>query len=302
MNVCCSVQCDSYSMFSWLYDFNEFLVGYSGPLTILPHPSTLTTSPHTSTTTTLPPSTPPIIHSTPSVSPASSTTAASIANSPPHTLTSTGGHLPMAPSPVITHSLHYVDNVYSASENMAPITEPPSEGSPGGFPPQPYPETDPESGYQPLPEPHHPPTHYADYTTHDFYGIPEKYRFPYIKYPQPPSAPRYTHEYTDGYSTPHYETQFHTVSQTVSDPWNTQAGHDLTPSPHPAVGGPNLVHYLQGRPDVSSIDTKPPPNLLGPNASIGAYPSSNGGPCFTGYTPDELHAMVDLKPEKKEED
>lgn len=191
----------------------------------------------------------------------------------------------------------------SSTESMGPITEPQPEGSPGGFPPHPYQDTEPPEAYHALPDPHHPPTHYLDPSTHEFYSLPEKYRFPYIKYPQPPSAPRYTHEYNDGYSTPHYDSQFHTVPQALSDPWSATTGHEITQSPHPAtVGGPNLVHYLQGRQDVPTPDTKPPPSILGPNANIGGYPSPNGGPCFTGSGPIQLwQFLLELLTDKKQQ-
>lgn len=197
---------------------------------------------------------------------------------------------------MFVYNISFISFAGPYTESIGPITEPPSEGSPAGFPPpQSYPDPETEL-YHPLPESHQPTTHYIDSTTQEFY------RFPYLKYPQPLPPPRYTHEYTDGYSTPHYEHQFHTVPQVITDPWAVQPGHDPTQGGHPGLGAPNLVHYLQGRPDIQSQDSKPPSTLIGPNGSLGGYPTSNGGPCFTGSGPIQLwQFLLELLTDKKQQ-
>ena len=181
---------------------------------------------------------------------------------------------------------------------MGAVTDPPpSEGSPGGFPPQSYSEVDVES-YHALPDAHHTTTHYLDPTTHDFYSIHDKYRLPYFKYPQPAPTPRY-HEYTDGYPTPHYDPQFQTVPP-ITEPW---VSHDLTQPPHTTVGAPNLNHYLPGRPtDVATPDIKPPPGLLGPSSGLGYQNTNTGAPCFTGSGPIQLwQFLLELLTDKKQQ-
>lgn len=182
---------------------------------------------------------------------------------------------------------------------MGPVSEPPSEGSPGGFVPQPYTEADPEP-YHTLPDAHHPTVHYLDPSAQDFYSLHDKYRLSYFKYPQPTATHRYPHEYPDGYSTPYDPPQFQTVPQAL-EPWATAAshGHDLSQINSGVGALPS--HYLPARTDVATPDTKPPPGLLAPNSATLGYQTGTG-PCFTGSGPIQLwQFLLELLTDKKQQ-
>ncbi|XP_069947248.1 transforming protein p54/c-ets-1 isoform X3 [Cherax quadricarinatus] len=291
-------------------DFNEFLEGYGGPLPEHRlNPVLTTSSSSSSSSNTHGPPPPP--SSVPSSLPPQATVP-STASSSSGTTTSPSNTASSTPHPPPTQSLQYLDDNrrrvwsrnggYHSVESMGAVSEPPSEGSPGGFMPQPYTEADPEP-YHTLPDSHHPAVHYLDPSTHDFYSLHDKYRLSYFKYPQPTPTHRYTHEYPDGYSTPHYDPQFQTVPQALPEPWASAAaqGHDLSQI-NSGVGGPNLAHYLPTRPDVVTPDTKPPPGLLGPSSATLGYQTGNGGPCFTGSGPIQLwQFLLELLTDKKQQ-
>ena len=175
---------------------------------------------------------------------------------------------------------------------MAPIAEPGTESSPINFPSQNYPEADFEP-YHTLPE-IHPGSHRLEYP-HEFYNISDKY-IPFFKYPQ--GAPRYPHEYSDSYNTPHYDPQFQTANIS-GDGWgNVGPGHDLSQPPH-VVGAPH--HYLQGRPEVTTPESKSQNSLLTPTSTLPGYPNT-GGPCFTGSGPIQLwQFLLELLTDKKQQ-
>ncbi|XP_071516361.1 transforming protein p54/c-ets-1-like isoform X1 [Panulirus ornatus] len=289
-------------------DFNEFLEGYGGPLPEHRLNPVLTSSSSSSSSSHGPP--PP--SSVPSSALPPHTAVPSTASSSSGTTTSPSNTSSSTPHPPPSQSLQYLEDNrrrvwsrnggYPSAESMGAVSEPPSEGSPGGFIPQPYTEADPEP-YHTLPDSHHPPVHYLDPSAHDFYSLHDKYRLPYFKYPQPTATHRYPHEYPDGYSTPHYDPQFQTVPQALPEPWATAAaqGHDLSQI-NSAVGALNPAHYLPARTDVATPDTKPPPGLLGPsNATLG-YQTSSGGPCFTGSGPIQLwQFLLELLTDKKQQ-
>ncbi|KAG0729758.1 Protein c-ets-1-B [Chionoecetes opilio] len=190
---------------------------------------------------------------------------------------------------------------YPSAESMGAVSEPPSEGSPGGFVPPPYAEA--EQEYHTLPDTHPPAVHYLDPSAHDFYGLHDKYRHPYFKYPQPTPNHRYTpHEYSDGYSTPHYDPPFQTVPQAPPEPWVTASqGHDLALIAN-GVGAQNLTHYLPQRTDVVTPDIKPPTGLLGPTPTTLSYQTGASGPCFTGSGPIQLwQFLLELLTDKKQQ-
>ncbi|XP_050716777.1 protein C-ets-2-like isoform X8 [Eriocheir sinensis] len=291
-----------------LPDFNEFLEGYGGPMPEHRLNPVLTPSSSSSSTHAPPPPSCVPSASLPSQAAVPSTASSSSSSA---TTTSPSNTSSTTPHPPPTQSLHYLDDNrrrawsrnggYPSAESMGAVSEPPSEGSPGGFVPPPYGEAEPEP-YHTLPDSHHPAVHYLDPSAHDFYGLHDKYRLSYFKYPQPTPTHRYPHEYSDGYSTPHYDPPFQTVPQALPEPWATGAqGHDLAQISN-GVGAPNLSHYLPQRADVATPDTKPPPGLLGPNPAPIAYQTGTSGPCFTGSGPIQLwQFLLELLTDKKQQ-
>jgi len=283
-------------------DFNEFLEGYSGPLPEHKvNPVSLTSSPSTSLSQISPQSSQATTTHISSPSLTISTAVSSIATTS-HTTSHSNGSSTPHPTAVTTQ-LQYLEDkrrmVWSrnggySTESMGAVSEAPSEGSPGSYVPQ----TDAEAyadSYHALPDNHHAVAHYLDQSAHDFYSLHDKYRIPYFKYPQP--THRYTHEYPDSY-TSHYDPQFQTVPQVVSDQWATalSQGHDLSQVHNVA---PNLAHYLPPR-QVDTPDIKPNPGLLGPGAPMGYQTGSTGGPCFTGSGPIQLwQFLLELLTDKK---
>ena len=223
-------------------------------------------------------------------------------------------------------------------------------------PPQPSYTTDADTDtYQVLPDSHLSTTanhHYHLDSPHhqsDFYSLHEKYRLPSYftttttsspttpsnnnnnKYHPSLPAPRYQHEYAGtggtpesagGYSTPHYDTQYHTVPQVPLDPWLTTASslgggigggggghhhhdhhHLLTQVTHPGATTP-LGHYHLTR-DVITPEIKPTNLLTPPNGGIGYQnggPGGGGGPCFTGSGPIQLwQFLLELLTDKKQQ-
>ena len=198
---------------------------------------------------------------------------------------------------------------YHTAESMGAVSEAPGSegGSPGGFAPQTEAEAYADS-YHALPDNSHHASvpHYLDPAAHDFYSLHDKYRIPYFKYHTQPTAHRYTHEYPDGYSTPHYDPQFQTVPQVLSEPWATAVsqGHDLSQL-HSGVA-PSLAHYLPGPRQVETPDIKPSPGMLGgpgaPHPMAYQTQSSGGGPCFTGSGPIQLwQFLLELLTDKKQQ-
>ncbi|XP_068247697.1 transforming protein p68/c-ets-1-like [Palaemon carinicauda] len=294
-------------------DFNEFLEGYGGPLPEHRLNQVLTgSSPHVpppppSSSSSIPSSALPSQASIPSTAAVSSATT-----TPAHTTSPsiTSSSTPHGPPP--SQTLQYLEEKrrmvwsrnggYASAESMGAVSEPPSEGSPGGFVTPAYSEVDGDA-YHTLPDSHHPASHYLDPSAHDFYSLHDKYRLSYFKYQQPTPTHRYTHEYPEGYSTPHYDPQFQTVPQALPEPWATAAaqGHDMT-QVHTGVGAPTLAHYLPARPEVATPDTKPPPGLLGPSSATLGYQTGNGGPCFTGSGPIQLwQFLLELLTDKKQQ-
>ncbi|XP_066966640.1 protein c-ets-1-A-like isoform X5 [Macrobrachium rosenbergii] len=283
-------------------DFNEFLEGYGGPLPEHRLNQVLTaSSPHVPppppSSSSIPSSALPSQASVPSTAVVSSATT-----TPAHTTSPsiTSSSTPHAPPP--SQTLQYLEGGYASAESMGAVSEPPSEGSPGGFVPPAYSEVDGDA-YHTLPDSHHAASHYLDPSAHDFYSLHDKYRLSYFKYQQPTPTHRYPHEYPEGYSTPHYDPQFQTVPQALPEPWATAAaqGHDMT-QVHTGVGAPTLAHYLPTRSEVATPDTKPPPGLLGPSSATLGYQTGNGGPCFTGSGPIQLwQFLLELLTDKKQQ-
>ncbi|XP_063587240.1 protein C-ets-2-like isoform X2 [Penaeus indicus] len=277
-------------------DFNEFLEGYTGPMPEHRLNPVLSASP--SSHVPPPPASLPS-SALPSQASVASTAASSSATTTPAHTTSPSNTSSSTPHATTAQTLQYLEGGYPSAESMGAVSEPPSEGSPSGFVPPTYSDADTES-YHALPDSHH--AHYLDPPPHDFYSLHDKYRLSYFKYPQP--APhRYSHEYPDGYSTPHYDPQFQTVPQALSEPWAPVGaqGHDL--SQVHSVGATSLPHYLPPRPvDVPTPDTKPPPGLIGPNSATLGYPTAGGGPCFTGSGPIQLwQFLLELLTDKKQQ-
>ncbi|XP_045135299.1 ETS-like protein pointed isoform X3 [Portunus trituberculatus] len=289
----------------YIPDFNEFLEGYSGPMPEHRLNPVHTSSSSSSTHVPPPPSSVPVASLPPQAavpSTASSSSSSATTTSPSNTSSST-------PHPPPTQSLQYLDDNrrrawsrnggYPSTESMGAVSEPPSEGSPGGYIPPPYADAEPELYH--TPPDHHSGVHYLDHTAPDFYG--DKYRLSYFKYPLPTPTHRYPpHEYNDGYPTSHYDPPFQTVPQVPPEPWVTASqSHDLALINN-GVGAPNLTHYLPQRTDVATPDTKPPPGLLGPSPAPIAYQTGTNGPCFTGSGPIQLwQFLLELLTDRKQQ-
>ena len=138
-----------------------------------------------------------------------------------------------------------------------------------------------------------------------YFQFPSSIRLPYFT-----NSSKYTTQSPyplEGYSTPHYDPQFHGPQTTNLDPWVTSpAGqYDLTALTYTPLHTPastTFNHYQFAR-DVSTPDTKPPPSLL-PSSNpgvLGGYQNS-GGPCFTGSGPIQLwQFLLELLTDKKQQ-